>query len=214
MSVSLLGTPQGGHSLLVLLPGAHMGARDFENAGFFARAARAEPGLDVLAADFALATTPLDAAIATLRDDILLPRRGQYDRLWLGGISLGGLLALGLAADHGALIDGLCLLAPYPGSRLTTNAIAEAGGLAEWQPDEAQLQDPEFRVWAWLKQPPAHLPVFVGYGSDDRFADRIQAVAACFPPASRHTVPGGHDWSAWTPLWQRFLHQAHFPPLR
>jgi enterochelin esterase-like enzyme len=52
--------------------------------------------------------------------------------------------------------------------------------------------------------------VFVGHGTEDRFAARIAQLAERFPAASRHTVPGGHDWSAWRPLWARFLDAGHF----
>lgn len=114
-----------------------------------------------------------------------------------------------LAARPG-VADGLCLLAPYPGSRPSVNVVERAGGADAWQASEADLQDPELRVWRWLQRPPPGLPVFIGHGTEDRFADRIQRVAERFPPASRHTVAGGHDWSAWLPLWERFLASGHF----
>ncbi len=106
--------------------------------------------------------------------------------------------------------DGLCLLAPYPGSRPSVNVVERAGGADAWQASEADLQDPELRVWQWLQRPPPALPVFIGHGTEDRFADRIERVAERFPPASRHTVAGGHDWSAWLPLWEHFLEAGYF----
>lgn len=194
-----------GNTLIVLLPGATMRAADFAKSGLMALATQYQPAVEVLPADFAMEITPLDQAITRLYQDYLAPRRAAYDRIWLAGISLGGLLALGLAASHPALVDGLCLLAPYPGSRLTTQAIDRAGGLADWQITPAEQHDPEFCIWHWLKQPPATLPVFIGYGQADRFAERIQTVADCFPAHCCHRVAGTHDWPAWTPLWQTFL---------
>ena len=41
--------------------------------------------------------------------------------------------------------------------------------------------------------PPPAMPVFVGHGRLDRFAQGMAKVAACFPPASRHVVEGDHD---------------------
>ena len=140
------------------------------------------------------------------RAEILEPARQQgYKKIWLGGISLGGLLALCHNADTPGSVDGLCLIAPYPGSRLTSNAIARAGGLAEWQVTPDQLSDPEFRMWRWLQKPPPDFPVFVGYGTEDRFASGMQQIAECFPPATRHALPGDHDWPVWQVLWERFL---------
>jgi enterochelin esterase-like enzyme len=124
------------------------------------------------------------------------------------------LLALCQVALAPRSADGLCLIAPYPGSRLTLNAIESAGGLASWSPSEAQLQDPEFRAWQWLKRPPAHFPVFVGYGREDRFAASMEQLAQCFAPEARCTVDGGHDWPAWRQLWSQFLERGHFPARR
>jgi hypothetical protein len=66
--------------------------------------------------------------------DWLAPAR-NVPRVWLGGISRGGQLALSCWAGQVGAVDGLCLLAPYPGRRITTNAIERAGGLARWQPE-------------------------------------------------------------------------------
>lgn len=208
---------QGAPDLLVLLPGAYMKAADFVAAGFFAAVEQRRLALDLAAVDLAAVGLDLAAisggrALPALRDDILAPARAAYRRVWLGGISLGGLLALALAADHPATVDGLCLLAPYPGSRLTANAIERAGGLNAWQPTPEQLADPEFRVWQWLKSPPSGLPAFVGHGRDDRFAAGMQAIGERFPAACRQVVGGGHEWPAWQDLWEHFLARGHFAP--
>lgn len=200
----------GGQDLLVLLPGAYMQPEDFVAAGFFAAVAARKLSLDLCAPALDLTAISVGETLPELQRQILEPARRAYRRVWLGGISLGGLLALCQAIDRPATVDGLCLLAPYPGSRLTAKAIAEAGGLEAWQASPTQLADPEFRVWRWLQAPPAALPVFVGYGSDDRFADGMQRLAERFPARSRHTIPGGHDWPAWQLLWQHFLDLGHF----
>jgi len=153
----------GAPTLLVLLPGAYMTADDFVTAGFFTAVSRRHLALDLVAVDLDLECISSGAALPALQTQILEPARRQgYSTIWLGGISLGGLLALCHNADTPGCVDGLCLLAPYPGSRLTTNAIARAGGLAVWQADPEQLEDPEFRAWQWLQKPPADFPVFVG----------------------------------------------------
>lgn len=204
---------QGAPDLLVLLPGAYMKAADFVTAGFFAAVEQRRLALDLAAVDLDLAAISAGTALPALRDGILAPARAAYRRVWLGGISLGGLLALATAADHPATIDGLCLLAPYPGSRLTANAIARAGGLDAWQATPAQLADPEFRIWHWLKSPPIGLPAFVGHGRDDRFAAGMLAIGERFPAACRQLVDGGHEWPAWYDLWEYFLTRGHFAPL-
>jgi pimeloyl-ACP methyl ester carboxylesterase len=205
-----LGRNTGAANLMVLLPGAYMQPEDFAAAGFFTALSARRLPYDLLAVDLDLEAISAGTALPALQAEILAPaRRRGYAKIWLGGISLGGLLALGHNADTPGSVDGLCLLAPYPGSRLTTNAIARAGGLASWQATPEELADPEFRVWRWLQKPPADLPVFVGYGSEDRFAAGMQQIADCFPPSARHAIPGGHEWPVWQLLWEHFLDSGH-----
>ena len=201
---------QGAQHALVLLPGAQMHPADVEQAGLPALLRHSGVALDLVVPDLHLDPTGRSDACARLAQEVLAPLATRYRRLWLAGISLGGLLALNLVADHPGEIDGLCLIAPYPGSRLTTNAIARAGGLAAWQPTAEELRDPECRVYRWLKAPPADLPVFVGHGRDDRFAAGMQAIADCFPASARQLVAGDHDWPAWRDLWEHFLDRRLF----
>jgi pimeloyl-ACP methyl ester carboxylesterase len=183
-----------------------MTASDFVTAGFFTAVARRQLPLDLLAVDLDLAAISGGTALPALQTEILGPARTEgYRKVWLGGISLGAMLALCHVADTPGAADGLCLISPYPGSRLTTNAIASSGGLAEWTPDTRQLADPEFRMWRWLQKPPAGLPAFVGWGSGDRFASGIQKIAECFSPEAACCVAGGHDWPTWQTLWEHFL---------
>lgn len=203
----------GGRHLLVLLPGAYMTADDFAAKGFFAAAEARRLDLDIAAVHLDLEQISSGSALPALQEQILTPARQHYPSVWLGGISLGGLLTLCHHADRPGSVNGLCLIAPYPGSRLTLNAIDRAGGLDRWEASAEQLEDPEFRMWRWLRQPPAGLPVFVGYGSEDRFAKGMQQIAERFPANARHVRPGGHDWPVWQALWADFLDQNHFPSI-
>jgi pimeloyl-ACP methyl ester carboxylesterase len=139
-----------------------------------------------------------------------VPARARYQEVWLTGISRGGQLVLSCLAEHTIPVDGVCLLAPYPGSRLTTNRIRAAGGPAVWAPSTIELQDPEFRMWRWLKQPDFSAPMFLGYGVQDRFADGMRGLVQQLPKATFVEVAGEHDWAAWMPLWSRFLDAGHF----
>ncbi len=200
----------GAPSLLVLLPGALMTPQHIVDAGLFEAVEQRGLALDLMALDLHAHEGGDQAALQALDQHFLAPARTQYKNIWLGGISRGGQLALSYWAERMGQLDGMCLLAPYPGSRLTTNTIARAGGLQAWQPSDAQLQDPEFRLWQWLKRPTVDAPVFLGYGTQDRFADGMQRLAAQLPTADFQTVPGGHDWTAWTALWASFLARGHF----
>ena len=192
-------------TLPVLLPGAYMTPQHFVEAGFLA-------AMDARHAPFDLAIPALDlenitdgSALPMIREELLAAARQRYRRVWLGGISLGGFLSLLHAARHGNEIDGLCLFAPYPGSRITTKAITAAGGLAAWQATTEQLADPEFELWDWLRRAPANLPIHIDYGLEDRFASGMAQLAAALPQAATRTQPGGHDWLVWQQAWEHFL---------
>lgn len=212
MTLRTIDFRHGGESVAILLPGAQMRPEDIVSAGIPAASADRSPAFDLCLVDLGIDSITGEHALDCLQEEVVRPAREAYRQVWLGGISLGGLLALCHAADHPGSVDGLCLLAPYPGSRITQNAIERAGGLAHWRASEAQLADPEFRVWRFLQSPPPDLPVFIGYGEQDRFVDGVKRIADCLPQAARQTLPGGHDWDAWSPLWERFLDFQAVPP--
>lgn len=195
----------GAPDLLVMLPGALMRPQHMVEAGLFEVVREHGLPLDLLAWDLHAEPGCNREALRRLTREVLGPERDRYQRIWLGGISRGGHLALSALAEHPGLIDGLCLLAPYPGSRLTLNAIRRAGGLAAWQATPEQLLDPEFRLWQWLQRGQLPVPVFMGWGEQDRFIDGMQVLGASLPRADVRTVAGGHDWGAWLPLWRQFL---------
>jgi pimeloyl-ACP methyl ester carboxylesterase len=199
-----------GSAGLVMLPGAYMRACEFEQAGFMKSLADCDVSLDLMVVDIDLARTAPEYALEAVHKQVLMPARARYERLFLGGISLGGQAALLHAAQGAIDIDGLCLLAPYPGSRLAINAIERAGGLDAWRPTALQLTDADYRVWQWLQRGPQTMPCFMGFGREDRFSDGMQRQAQRWPSASTHVISGGHDWPTWKMLWSIFLDRGAF----
>lgn len=200
---------------LILLPAAFSAPQDFVRAGFVS-AVRAR-GID---ADLVFAAPDLGhltdrSALDRLRQELILPARQAGCALWLGGISLGGYLALCCAERHPEEIDGLFLFAPYLGSHIVTGEIARSQGVAGWEPGELGDDDDERRVWRFIRtQRSRALPIHLGLGRDDRFAPRHRLMAAALDPRSVDIVPGGHDWPTWERLWENFLDRRfREPPL-
>lgn len=191
---------------MVWLPGAYHAAQDFVTAGF-AQAVRARQiGLDLIFIDMELEHVGDRSALQKLHSDIVSPARAAGISVWLGGISLGGLFALDYAASHPDEVDGLCLLAPYLGSRILTNEIARAPGLAAWQPDELAEADEQRRVWRYIKNRRAGSPpLYLGFGREDRFSAAHELLAAALPADSVDVISGGHEWPTWSSLWGNFL---------
>jgi pimeloyl-ACP methyl ester carboxylesterase len=191
---------------MVWLPGAYHGAQDFLAAGFAEAVRRRRIALDLDFIDLELAHVGDRSALQRLRSDLVLPARAAGASIWMGGISLGGLFALNYAATYPDELDGLCLLAPYLGNRMLAAEIAAAPGLAAWDPGELAETDEERRIWRYIKRRCAHSrPLYLGFGQGDRFAAAHALLAATLPADSVDVIAGGHDWSAWSALWENFL---------
>jgi pimeloyl-ACP methyl ester carboxylesterase len=191
---------------MVWLPGAYHGARDFLAAGFPEAVRTRRIALDLSFVDLELAHVGDRSVLQRMRSDLVLPARAAGVSIWMGGISLGGLFALNYAATYPDELDGLCLLAPYLGNRILSTEIADAGGLAAWQPGELAETDEERRIWRYIKSRRAHSrPLYLGFGQADRFAGAHALLAAALPADSVDVIAGGHEWSTWSRLWENFL---------
>jgi pimeloyl-ACP methyl ester carboxylesterase len=191
---------------IVWLPGAYHSAQDFLAAGFAAAVQARRAPIDLTLVDLELAHVGDRAAILQLRSEIVLPARAAGVSVWLGGISLGGMMALDYAASHPDELAGLCLLAPYLGSRILAAEIDRAAGLAAWQPGELAETDEERRIWRYIKnRRAASTSLYLGFGREDRFAAAHRLLAATLPADAVDVIDGGHEWPVWSRLWENFL---------
>jgi pimeloyl-ACP methyl ester carboxylesterase len=198
--------PDGG-LLLALLAGTYSEPEDFVREGFPAALRDCGVDAEVAMAEVRAAWFADGSIVRRIRDAVVLPAhdRGR-SRIWLAGISLGGLAALCYAARHAADIEGIVLISPYPATRDVLREMDEAGGLGRWRPAIPPEGDLEREAWLWLaasagKQPPVHCY----FASGDRFASGQRRIAAAVPSERVRELPGGHDWAAWRSLWAEFL---------
>lgn len=190
---------------VVMLPAAYSGPEDFVTAGF-AQAVRRR-GLDVDLTFVALEVSHVTdrSVVARVHEQVIAPLRPHSSELWLGGISLGGYVALCCAEAAPQGLAGLCLFAPYLGSHIITSEVGRAG-LRAWPCADLAEDDDERRVWRFIqRRAAAKVPIHLGLGREDRFLARHQLLAASLEPAEVDTVPGGHDWPTWSRLWENFL---------
>jgi len=189
---------------ILLLPGAFASGADFAAAGFSEDVRARNLPIDLVFADLEFRHVTDRSILARLRDGPLASaRRDGVRTVWLAGVSLGAYIALVFAERFPREVDGLCLLAPYLGTRLVSGEIARAGGLARWAARASDAQDEERRVWRFAAAP--RLPVYMGYGRNDRFADSQRLLADALPRAAVDPIDGAHDWPTWRSLWGRFL---------
>ena len=214
--------PPGGETLLVMLPGTGTRPHEMIDRGFVRAVRERRLRVDAVVVD-AHPGLYLDRSLdARLAQDIVAPARGAR-RVWLLGISLGGMGALLYARAHPADIEGVILLAPFLGTRGAIAKITRAGGLDHWCPGAIAAGDDEAALLAWLKTcraDPAQTPaIYLGYGTRDRYAGASALLVGRLPAERVVTIDGGHDWATWLELWERTLDHGLFstpdvPPAR
>jgi len=209
-------TPRAGdHALLVMLPGATHKPHDFARQGFVPALRRRNLPVDTVAVDAHLGYYLERDLTQRLTEDVIVPARAAgYARIWLLGISLGGMGALMYARAHPEAIAGVVVLAPFLGVQGTIDEIVRAGGIDRWEPGAIDPQDDERTLLAWLKAYGAEdrvLPrIHLAYGTGDRFVAASGILGACLPPARILTIAGGHDWKTWGALWEQLLDRDLF----
>jgi pimeloyl-ACP methyl ester carboxylesterase len=154
-------------------------------------------------------------SVPLLHDQVIVPARARgVQRIWLVGISLGGLGALLYARAHPDQVAGLILLAPFIGSRGLIAEVERAGGLRPWQllgrPAPGGLETSERQLLAWLGAGEGLPDMRLAYGTEDRFAAAHRLLAALLPDDRVLTMPGGHDCPTWRALWQDMLRADDF----
>ncbi|MDO9360523.1 MAG: alpha/beta hydrolase [Polaromonas sp.] len=206
-------------ALLVFLPGAYSTTDEFVREGFVREVRARRIDADIVMVDAHTGYYQRRTVIDRLEADVLAPARAQgYRSLWLVGISIGGFGALIHEEQRPGNVTGIVTLAPYLGERPMAGEIQAAGGLRTWKaparPLEAEQTD--LRLWRWLQSHVGQTtpPIYLGYGTEDRFADRHRLLAAALPPQQVFTTPGGHDWPEWRRLWQQMLPVLPLPACR
>lgn len=195
-------------TLFVLLPGAYGQPEDFLEHGFDATLRALCPNSSLLLVECDLTAFADGSLAGRLHDSVIRPARASgHRRIVLGGISAGALTALIHADEYPDTVDALMLIAPYPGNRMVTRQIADAGTLTAWAPGPLGAEDGEQRGWRALQglAAQADSPVWLGFGESDRFAPGQHMMAAALPPAHCVRLPGTHDWPTWAALWRCLL---------
>ena len=205
--------------LWVMLPGAYMKPDDFLRAGFAeAIHSRGLPH-DISLLEATISEVVDGTALAFLQDYLRTTAELPARQVCVLGISLGAQLAMLCLARAGsdapqsqaaARVARAHVMAPYLGPRDLLAEVAACGRLADGAlPPRGQI-DNEREIWRWLQDTTAYKPpLYLGYGSEDRFADAHALMARTLPADRVDTQPGGHGWPVWTALWNRHLDGFH-----
>lgn len=202
---------QKAKTLMILLPGANHLPEDFVAQGFVKAVRERQLDIDLILPELAFEQVANQSVLTELHEIMMQPSVAlQYPTIWITGISIGGYVAIAYANRYPRQVNGLSLLAPYPGNRITTGEIALAGGVKTWSPGIIPDDDTERGNWLWLKRHADNTAVnateiYLGYGEDDRFAGGIAMMAQILPKEHVDIISGGHVWPVWQQLWHCFL---------
>lgn len=204
-------------TLLVMLPGASSLPEEFLSEGFVRALRDRRLAVDVVLVDAHPGYYKDRTVLERLQADVIAPARAKgYRKIWLVGVSLGGLGALIQARAQPADADGLMLLAPYLGAHRVTDSVRADDGLKAWRGavPEPVPDDLDLRLWQWLQayatDPARRPPLVLGYALGDRLAAANKLLADSLPADKVFTTPGGHDWPEWRLLWNRMLDRSSF----
>ncbi len=214
--------------LFVILPGYGGDPMDFVDRGF-ARELERNVDEDQILVDAHLGYYVEQTILERLEEDVIEPARARgYRRVWLVGFSMGALGALGYGATHADEVEGIILISPWLGLGFLPGGvegeIESSGGLAAWRAalgDDPELngnahldpdgsQDAFFHlIWAWAADPRrpdgTHVPIYVGYGRQERWANSQRLLADSVPERRRLVGGGVHTWGVFYDLWRGFL---------
>jgi S-formylglutathione hydrolase FrmB len=214
--IDLANADKKANTLIIMLPGANHLPEDFIAQGFVSAVRQRQLDIDLVMPELAFDQIADQTVLLRIHDTVMQPYAAMgYTHIWIAGISIGAYVAIAYVNRHPEQVNGLLLLAPYPGNRITTSEIKLAGGVKTWSPDAIADDDTERGNWYWLKNhaETTHTSithsntteVHLGYGEDDRFARDIAMMAQILPDEYVDKIPGDHVWPVWQQLWHNFL---------
>lgn len=212
MATRALGSSSGGpgRCLVLFLPGRRESLGDFGRRGFPEMAARARVIADYTEVDAHMGYYRAETISTRLHEDVVAPAHARgVEKIWIVGISMGGLGGILYAREHPEGAQGVVALAPYLGDE-EPRKVASAGGLRSYAMGVPRpVADYERELWGWLKRYTAagadRPPIFLGLGTQDELAPADRLLADALPPERTFAEAGGHDWKTWTRLWQDVL---------
>lgn len=201
--------PGGSSETVVLLRGIGADHGAFFRHGWVDEVRRRALDWTVVAPDADLGYYRARTLVPRLAEDVVQPvRRDGHERVWLVGLSMGGMGGLYYLDQRPAEVAGVVLVSPYLGSPEVVEAIRAAGGIRVWQaPEITGPEDWEWDLWRTIQRllaaPPA--PIFLAFGAEDKHAAGQRLLAEALPADRVLTVDGGHRHPVFEALWREIL---------
>lgn len=206
-------TEEGSRCLFVFMRGIGGSHHSFEEEGLVADVWKHDLPFDIAAPNAHVGYYGRRNLIIRLKEDVIEPARARgCQKIWLVGVSMGGLGALLYLRERPQDIAGVYLISPFLGTQPFLTEIEEAGGVRKWDPGAYEAEDDWQRMlWHWMKTTIADHPdkiVYLGYGVDDHYRSGPQLLSALLPANRIYAIRGGHDYQTFKSLWGIFLDES------
>ena len=208
---SMFGTNE---ALIVLLPGFGGKGIHYEEQGFIEAIRERGSAVSMETLDIKPSLYLQSRILEILKTEVIRHAKAQgYEGIFLIGISMGGHGVLRYVTEHPEDVNGVLVLSPFVSGPLVTKAIEDAGGLDKWDDCPFVAWDYACNVWKALQDhvsnPENRANIYLGYGTEDVFADECRLLADMLPPENVFTVSGKHDWPTWKKLFIMALDHFH-----
>jgi pimeloyl-ACP methyl ester carboxylesterase len=192
-------------TLVLLLPGLGESPSNFVKHGAVHQIIACQPKANIIGIDSHFAYYHNASIVTRLREDIIVPaRQAGVRKIWLLGISLGGMASLLYWQQYPDEIAAVIVMAPY---------------LGEWDELELYLNDRNrflessnkdfLDLWDGLTNPPVSVPeITLAYGETDKFNQQQRWLAGLLDRDKVITTAGGHRWTVWQTLWPEALRRS------
>jgi len=196
--------------MFVFLRGIGGGHQCFEEEGLVADVRACGLPFDMAAPNAHLGYYIDRSLILRLKEDVIDPAKARgIQKIWLVGVSMGGLGAMLYLYVHPEDIAGVYLIAPFLGPQPILDEIGAAGGLLAWNPGEYNADfDWQRMLWHWMKTAVADHPeknIYLGYGASDPYKSAAELLSPVLPAHRVYTLRGTHDYATFKSLWKIFL---------
>ncbi len=195
------------NNLLILLPGMGDSIEHFYRHQFPQMLQQRHSNWDVLVLDAHFGYYRERVIIEAFKQDILpLIKQKSYQKVIVGGISLGGFGSLLLQHELNGEIDGLLLMAAYLGDDEELEQAMQQP-ISRWVTKGDKERKQQILV-SWYHA--YRDRTLVGFGGQDQFAEANLWLTQNTPQQNIYQLPGNHKWPTWHKLWQQMLDHPSF----
>ncbi|HSC46733.1 MAG TPA: alpha/beta hydrolase [Gammaproteobacteria bacterium] len=198
--------PAPTRTLVIVLPGRADDLEDMGRSGIVASIQSGWPGADVVLAGLTIGYYADGRMTERLHDEVVAVAHARgYLRIWIAGASMGGMGALLYERRYPQDVTGLVLMAPFMGSPSLVRSVADAGGVAAWDPGpvpaEVDADNYPNEMWrvvkSWAQDPVQAERIWLVCGDEDRLLPASKLIAPLLPKEHFIQPRGGHDWDVW-----------------